>query len=149
MSSAAMIGRGAHILRDHHGETPCGISSPYAQVYLRDGFCLFLGAPWQANTMFHVAEEICNPTYLRIARFRDAVVIDELGRRNSVSFVRYNCFQTGVKRNLAGMGPLFEERRAVRHEQIGEADCRLIRASDVVSISSDVIETHTERILSF
>jgi len=145
-SSAAAIGCAAEQVTGCHGDTPCGLTSPYGQVYQRGGWCLFLGAPWSTNTMFHVAEEIAMPRYLRFAEFRDAVVIDEAGKPCTVSFRRYNCYQTGVKRDLSRMGPRYEGAGVVRTTRIGESECRLIRAKDVIDISVALLREHPEDI---
>lgn len=145
-SSAAAIGWGAKEMTAHHTDTPCGLTSPYGQVYLRGGWCLFLGAKWGSNTMFHVAEEIVMPEYLRFAEFRDAVLVDEDGIRSTVAFRRYNCYQTGVKRDLSKMGPIFEAAGVVRHAHIGASQCMAIRAEDVIEISVDLLRKRPEEI---
>ncbi len=147
--SAAAIGWGAEQMTSYHLDTPCDLLSPFGQVYLRDGYSLFLGAGWASNTMFHVAEELAMPNYLRFADFRDATVIDENGVPHPTSFRRYNCGQAGVKRDLALMGPVFEAAGVVRHALIGKSDCRLIRAKDNVDISMRQIREHPEQVWSY
>ena len=147
--SAAAVGWGAEQLTRFHKDTPCDLLSPFGQVYLRDGCSLFLGAPWSTNTMFHVAEELAMPDYMRFAEFHDAVVVDEDGERRQVAFRRYNCYQSGVKRDLASMGPIFEAAGVVRHTMIGSSDCRLIRAKDNIEISIRQIREHPEAIWSY
>ena len=149
LSSAAAEGRAAEELIRYHDDTPSNLPSPYGQVYLRGGWCLFIGAPWESNSMFHVAEELVMPPYLHIAAFRDATVIDENGVSHTVSFRRYNCYQTGVIRNLAAMGPHYEAAGAVRHTRIGASDCRMIRARDVVDISIALLTSRPEEIVSY
>ena len=99
--------------------------------------------------MFHVAEEIVMPEYLRMAEFRDAVLIDENGVSQTVSFKRYNCYQSGVKRDLQKMGEYYESAGVVRHGLIGSSNCMLIRARDVIDISVDVIANRQEEFLSY
>jgi aminoglycoside 3-N-acetyltransferase len=147
--SAAAIGCGAEQLTRYHKDSPCDLLSPYGQVYLRDGYSLFLGAPWSSNTMFHVAEELAAPNYMRYAEFHDATVIDENRVLHAVSFRRYNCYQSGVRRDLGSMGPVFEAAGVVRHALIGTADCRLIRARDNIDISIRQIREHPEEIWSY
>lgn len=148
-SSAAAIGWAAGEMMAYHNDTPCGLLSPYGQVYTRGGWCLFLGAKWSTNTMFHVAEEIVMPKYLRFAEFRDAVLIDENGSRSTVAFRRYNCYQTGVQRDLSKMGPVFEAAGVVRHGTIGSSECTLIRAKDVIDISVEILRDRPEEIFSY
>ncbi len=149
VSSAAAEGWGAEVIARYHSETPCGLMSPIGQVYLRGGWCLFMGAPWASNTMFHVAEELVMPTYLNLAEFRNARLIDEQGAEHTVSFKRYNCYQGGVIRDLEAMGPRYEEAGAVRHVRIGNSDCRMIRALDVVDITSTLLHDHPEQIFKY
>lgn len=147
--SAAALGFAAEEITRHPGETPCGLTSPFGQVYLRGGKSLFLGAPWTTNTMFHVAEEIVMPAYLRMAEFRDATVIDAEGVARRVAFKRYNCYQSGVKRDLAALEKHFVAAGVVRETRIGAATCRVIRARDNVDICVDILTNHLEEILSY
>ena len=148
-SSAAAIGRGADVLTGYHIDTPCGLTSPYGQVYLRDGWCLFLGTAWHSNTMFHTAEEIAMPAYLRMAEFRDTTLIDEEGVPHAVAFRRYNCYQSGVQRDLEKMGSLYEAAGAVRHTRIGLSECFMIRARDVIDITVRLIQQSPEEVFSY
>ncbi len=148
-SSAAAIGWAADELTRHHLDTPCGLVSPYGQVYLRGGWCLFMGATWGSNTMFHVAEEIAGLEYLRYATFPDARLIDETGVERVVTFRRYNCYQTGVKRDLVAMGPRFEAAGAARRGRIGPSECMLIRARDVIDISLKALADELDSIVTY
>lgn len=148
-SSAAAVGYASKEITGWHGKTPCSLTSPYGQVYLRGGHCLFLGATFGSNTMFHVAEELVKPAYLRMAAFSDAIVVDELGRESTVEFSRYNCYQTGLKRDLNALEPIFEKAGAVRHTIIGSSSCMMIRARDVIGIASDLLRRDAESIVSY
>ena len=149
LSSAAAEGWAAEEMIRYHTDTPADLPSPYGQVYLRGGWCLFLGAPWDSNTMFHVAEELVMAPYLHMAQFRDGKLIDEHGVTHIVTFRRYNCYQTGVIRDLNKMGARYEAAGVVRRTRIGASDCRMIRASDVVGLSVDLLKNDLEHILSY
>lgn len=99
--------------------------------------------------MFHVAEEIAAPAYLRFAEFRDATVIDEKGVAHTVTFRRFNCGQTGLRRDLGAMAELFEAAGAVRHAKIGASDCRLISARDSIDVTVRLLRDNPEKILSY
>jgi aminoglycoside 3-N-acetyltransferase len=148
-SSAAAWGWAADELTRHHTDTPCGLASPYGQVYLRGGWCLFLGAPWTSNTMFHVAEELVMGPYLRFAEFRDATVVDEDGRTETVAFRRYNCYQSGVRRDLEAVGARLEADGLVRTTCIAASACRLVRARDVIGTACEMLLWHTEEVVSY
>ena len=108
-SSAAAAGWAAPELTAYHDDTPCSLTSPYGQVYLRGGYSLFMGAKLVSNTIFHVAEEIAAPSYLRYATFPGATVVDAHGRERQVVAQRYNCYQTGIRRRLDRMEAIFED----------------------------------------
>lgn len=148
-SSAAAIGWAADEITRHHGATPCGLTSPYGQVYLRGGSCVFLGAKFTSNTMAHVAEEIADLPYLRIAEFRDALLTDEQGVEHQIAFKRYNCYQSGVKRDLAAFEALYRAAGAVKDTQIGQSPCRLIKARDVIDITVDALTNHLDQFVSY
>lgn len=99
--------------------------------------------------MFHVAEELLMPEYLRIADFPDATFIDENGVAHKVCFRRYNCYQTGVRRDLAKAGEYIEKENVVHHTRIGNSECRLVCARDVVDISIKVLTYYPKEIWSY
>lgn len=149
LSSGAAMGQAADELTRYHLDTPADLLSPYGQVYLRGGWCLFLGAPWNSNTMFHVAEELVQAPYLSFAQFHNAQMIDTDGQKHVVTFRRYNCYQSGVIRDLDAMAPHYEKSGIVRHGRIGASNCRLILARDIVDVSTDLLRRNPEQILSY
>lgn len=146
-SSAAVWGWAAEEMVGFHDGLPCSLTSPYGQVYLRGGCSLFMGAPLTSNSMFHVAEEIEKPRYLRYAVFPDSVVIDERGCEHRVTSYRYNCHQTGVRRQLGRMEAVFHEAGVLSELMVGQSRWRLVWARDNVSLSREVIRSRPEFIL--
>ena len=87
--------------------------------------------------------------YLRMAEFPDAVLVAGEGERHTVAFRRYNCYQSGVRRDLAGMGPRYEAAGAVRQTQTGQSNCRLIAAKDIIDITVGLLRMKPEEIVSY
>lgn len=146
-SSAAAWGRAARELTAYHDTTPCSLTSPYGQVYLRGGYSLFMGTGLSCNTIFHVAEEIAGLPYMRYASFPDAVVIDEQGCERRLTAWRYNCYQTGIRRHLARMEEAFHEAGALRETYVGSSRWRLLSAGDDVELSLEVLRRRPELIV--
>jgi len=146
-SAAAAWGWGARELTAHHDGLPCSLTSPYGQVYLRAGYSLFLGTGLGCNTIFHVAEELEHPPYLRYAVFPDAVVVDDGGRSQRVTAFRYNCNQTGIRRHLERMEGVFQAEGVLREAWVGLSRWRLLAASDNVTLSRQVLRERPELIL--
>jgi aminoglycoside 3-N-acetyltransferase len=146
-SSAAAWGHAARQATAYHDGTPCSLTSPYGQVYLRGGYSLFMGVGMASNTVFHVAEEIAAPAYLRLATFPDAVVVDEDGIERRVHASRFNCYQTGIRRHLERMADVFAAAGTLRHATVGSSRWTLLAACDNVELSLDTIRRRPELIL--
>lgn len=146
-SSAAAWGWGARELCAHHDGLPCSLTSPYGQVYLRAGYSLFMGAGLACNTVFHVAEELEGPSYLRYAVFPDVMVVDEQGIQRRVTARRYNCYQTGIRRHLERMESIFDQAGVLSETYVGLSRWRLLWAPDNVRLSRDVLRERPSFIL--
>lgn len=147
VSSAAAMGERAEYIIEYHHDTPCGPKSPYQKVIELDGYVLFIGAKFGSNTLFHVAEEYVNPSYMCYKAIEDVEVKDESGQIFTHTFRRYNCAQTGIVRKLARMEPVFYEREVIRETTIGKSKIMLIRAVDNFKISCEVLEQNPDFIL--
>lgn len=148
VSSAAAIGRAAGYLTTAHGDTPCGPTSPYARLAELDGHCLFLGAQFASNSVFHVAEEAAQPDYLGYHALRDVHVVDQSGRSSVRTFRRYDCADRGVRRYLAKMEPIFRRQGLVRETAIGSCRAMIIRARDNVRVTSALLRETPEYLLA-
>ena len=147
VSSAAAMGERAEYITEYHHDTPCGPASPYQKVIEMDGYVLFIGAKFGSNTLFHVAEEYVNPSYMCYKAIEDVEVKDANGDIFTHTFRRYNCAQTGIVRKLARMEPVFYERGVIRDTTIGKSKIMLIRAVDNFKISCEVLEQNPDFIL--
>jgi aminoglycoside 3-N-acetyltransferase len=147
LSSAAAFGPDAVYLTEGHQGTPCGIQSPYRKVLELGGKCLFLGVGMKSNTMFHVAEEMTAPAYMRYKTIRNATVRLPSGELVKGDFVRYDCYQTGIVRHLEKMEPVFSEHRVLKETFIGASRCMLISARDNVSLCCNILSNQPDYVL--
>ncbi|MBA4493529.1 AAC(3) family N-acetyltransferase [Paenactinomyces guangxiensis] len=146
-SSIAAFGPESLFITVGHHPTPCGIGSPYYKVLELQGYSLFIGAGLQANTLFHVAEEIVNPPYLRYKCFKKVRVKTESGAVVSGTFSRYDCYQTGIIRELEKMEEVLRKRGAIRDFDVGNSHFMLVSAVENVRISCEVLKHNYEFIL--
>jgi aminoglycoside 3-N-acetyltransferase len=147
LSSAAAFGPDAAYLTEGHLDTPCGIQSPYSKVMEQGGKCLFIGARMKSNTMFHVAEEMAAPDYMRYKTIRSATIKLPSGELAGGDFVRYDCYQSGIVRHLEKMESVFKEHRALKETYIGTSRCILISARMNVSLCCNILRTQPDYIL--
>lgn len=147
LSSAAVMGRDAEAFTSGSQTTPCGPDSPYYKVYEADGAVLFLGAGFKSNTLFHVAEELANPAYMRYKRLDGVRILTADQRNETETFYRYDCYQTGIVRRLERLEQVYRERGVVREADVGT--CRMMRvdARPNVDIACDILRHRVEFIL--
>lgn len=148
VSSAAAIGAAATYLTAAHLDTPCGPTSPYGRLVELDGWCLFLGAGFQSNSVFHVAEEMATPPYLGFHPLRDVHIVDQTGRAFIHTFRRYDCADRGVRRLLAKLEPVYRDQELLRETTIGSCRAVLIRARDNVRATVAVLRQRPAYVLT-
>lgn len=147
LSSCAAHGRHADFITSYHGDTPCGPGSPYHKIAELDGYSLFIGADFAANSLFHVAEEVVHPDYLDYRTIDDAKIINSDGSVDVCPFRRYNCSERGIIRRLERMEPLYLEAQVIREVRIGMASVKLLRAADNLRISCELLRRNPNYIL--
>jgi aminoglycoside 3-N-acetyltransferase len=143
-----ILGPAAEYLTESHLDTPCGPGSPYGRLVELDGACLFLGAGFGSNSVFHVAEESAAPGYLGYHLLRDVRVLDQTGRASVHTFRRYDCSDRGVRRYLEKMGPVFARQGLLRQTRIGSCSAVLLRARDNVEASVAQLRQDPQYILA-
>jgi aminoglycoside 3-N-acetyltransferase len=147
-SSVAALGPlAAELVRWHH-DTPCDTESPYGKVFTMDGWILFLGAGFSSNSLFHVAEEIVSPDYLGYHLYKNVHVTTADGSTYVGDFRRYNCTDRGIRRYLANMEQIYEQKRLIRCGQIGNCRVMLLSARDNVLTACEVLRNKPEFILN-
>jgi aminoglycoside N3'-acetyltransferase len=123
-------------------------TSPYARLAELDGFCLVLGARFNCNSVFHVAEEIVRPTYLEYYVLSNVRVTDQKGRSFVHTFRRYDCSDRGIRRYLGKMEPTYREHGLLRESTIGAYHTILLRARDNVDAIVSLLRANPEFILA-
>jgi aminoglycoside 3-N-acetyltransferase len=127
LSFAAWGARAGDITHNHQLEDPLGEGSPLARIYDFKGYVLLLGAGYDSNTSFHLAE-------YRIPRHRDItqgapVMLD--GRRVWVTYRDVDLDETP----FAKIGAEFEAEHAVRIGKVGSAESRLFSQPEAVDFA--------------
>jgi aminoglycoside 3-N-acetyltransferase len=147
MSSAAAIGNDADTIVGGRQITPCGKDSPYYYVYARRGYVLFMGAEFKSNTMFHVAEEIEAPSYMRYKKLEDCLIVMPDGRKEIETFYRYDCYQTGIIRHHERLEAVYREQLLIHETKVGACNLMLISAEDAVNAACEVLRHNVKYIL--
>lgn len=148
VSSVTAIGAKAEYITKYHQDTPCSLQSPYGKIYQLRGASLFLGASFATNSMFHLAEEIVNPSYLIYKEFQGVRLIDSEGNEKTISFRRYDCAQQGITRYLEKMESIFRKNNVIRECWIGSSHCVLLSAKENIDLSVDMLEKNPDYILT-
>jgi aminoglycoside 3-N-acetyltransferase len=116
-SFAAWGAHAAEITRGHQLEDPLGEGSPLARIYDLNGHVLLLGAGYDSNTSFHLAE-------YRIPRRRDITQGAPVMLDGKQVWVTYGDVDLDEK-PFARIGVDFERRHPVRIGYVGSAESRL------------------------
>ena len=147
LSSVCAYGARAHYYTEMHADTPCGPETPYGKLVKENGWVLFIGAGFGSNTLFHVAEEIVSPPYMRYATLSNVSMTAQDGRQYTSTFRRYNCYQTGIQRDLARMEPIFEQAGILRRTYVGDSCWTAIPAAENCLLSCEILRKNPQYIL--
>jgi aminoglycoside N3'-acetyltransferase len=101
----------------------------------------------KSNTMFHVAEEMAAPAYMRYKTIRNAAVKLPSGELVNGDFARYDCYQTGIVRHLDRMEPVFREHHVLKETYIGASRCLFISARDNVRLCCEILSDRPDYVL--
>lgn len=148
LSSAAVIGKDADVFTSGKQHTPCGEDSPYRHVYRVGGSVLFLGAGFKSNTLFHVAEELVSPSYMRYKKLENVRIRNAGGELELDTFYRYDCYQTGIIRRLERLESVYRERGLLRETVVGACRMMLITAKDNIETASEILEHRVDFLLN-
>lgn len=124
-SFAAYGPKAAMITAPHPPDFPHGPDSPIGRVHELGGHILLLGVDHDANTTVHLAEYFAGVRY-RIPKFC-TVLRDGVATRVEYGEIDHCC------RNFKQVGPWLRRRGLERRGQVGNAEARLVRSSDVVT----------------
>ncbi len=135
--SFAALGPAAEaITADHSLEFAMGENSPLARIYELDGFVLLLGAGYDSNSSFHLAEYRAEGA----TRIEQGAPIAVNGRRR---WQRYQDIELNEE-TFNQMGRDFEATGQVQIEAIGSASGRLFRQRHCVDFAVPRIEAQRQ-----
>jgi aminoglycoside 3-N-acetyltransferase len=122
------------ITRNHQLEDSLGEGSPLARLYELDGHVLLLGAGYDSNTSFHLAE-------YRLPQRKDDVLGAPILREGKREWVSYSDVDLDESR-FAEIGQAFEQTHPVRIGQVGSAVSRLFRQRPAVDFAVNWLTEH-------
>ncbi|NPV46674.1 MAG: TIM barrel protein [Armatimonadetes bacterium] len=141
--SAAAKGPLADELLAGHVQQPTAIGpdSPWGRVAAHpDGYILFLGCDQDRNTLLHTAEDMVNAAYLNTIQ-RD--YLDAEGKRRTVVLERF----PGPHRDFIRHDRRFLEAGAMTVGKIGNAVCRLMKASEILRLAVEALKEDPAAVL--
>lgn len=132
----------AQILAGHVQQpTAIGPESPWGRVASHpEGYILFLGCDQDRNTLLHTAEDIVDAAYLNTIQ-RD--YLDEQRKRHTVVIKRF----PGPHRDFIRHDRRFLEAGAMTVGRIGDAVCRLMKASEVLRLTVEALQQDPAAVL--
>jgi aminoglycoside 3-N-acetyltransferase len=134
LSFSAWGAQAEAITRNHRLEDSLGEGSPLARLYELDGCVLLLGAGYDSNTSFHLAE-------YRLPWRKDDVLGAPILREGKRVWVSYQDVDLDETR-FAEIGEAFERAHPVRVGQVGSATSRLFRQRPAVDFAAAWMAEH-------
>jgi aminoglycoside N3'-acetyltransferase len=123
-----------HVTSDPLPLPPHRLESPVGRVHELDGVVLLLGVGHDADTTLHLAELMAEAPY----RTRKYCTVLDNGRAVRVDYGENDhCCQ-----RFALADDWLRERGLQREGRVGNADARLVRSRDIVSVASEHIRRH-------
>ena len=138
VSFAAWGERAVELMSDHALEFSVGEGSPLARLYDADARVLLLGAGFDANTSFHLAEYRADyPTRERVT-LGAPVLVDGHRRWKTFSDINYR------SDDFPAIGRAFVKsyRNRIRMGKVGNAECILFAERDAVDFAARWMHTH-------
>lgn len=121
--------------------TAIGPESPWGRVaQLENGYILLLGCDQDRNTLLHTAEEIVNGAYLNTIE-RD--YLDPEGQVHTKVLERF----PGPHRDFIQLDRLFQQAGALALGRIGQAQCRLMKASEILRLAVEALQRDPAAVL--
>ena len=127
--SFAAWGKHAQLITvDHELDNSLGEGSPLARIYDLDGAVLLLGAGYDSNTSFHLAE-------YRAGKAKPEKQGSAMMRNGRRAWVTYDdiAFNDDI---FPQIGAVFDETGAVTIGRVGSAECRLFRQKTAVDFAT-------------
>ena len=138
VSFAAWGERAVELLTDHTLEDSLGEGSPLARIYDANGSVLFLGAGFDSNTSFHLAEYRAEYASKERVTLGAPVLVDGHRRWKNFSDINYNAD------DFADIGKAFlkSHKQQVHVGKIGMATCYLFPQRAAVDYAVKWMHTH-------
>ena len=141
--SAAGVGPlAAELLAGHIDQpTAIGPDSPWGRVAKHErGYLLFIGCDQDRNTLLHTAEDLMDGAYLHTI-LRD--YYDENRARQTKVLERF----PGPHRDFIQLDPVFQQAGAMRVGRVGNAICRLMKASEILRLTVEALQADPAAVL--
>ena len=138
VSFAAWGERAVEIVSDHSLEFGMGDGSPLARVYDADGWVLLLGAGFESNTSFHLAEYRADFRSKERVLLGAPVLVD--GHRRWKTFTDINYSSDDFEE--IGRAFVRSHKQQVRHERVGHATAYLFPQRLAVDFAEKWMHTH-------
>ncbi len=124
--------------------TPCGLNSPYHKLAKSNGYVLMLGVDLECCTLFHTAEELAEVDYVNQKDFVIATVKDYQGIERKI---KLKIHKYGDERDFTKMEKMLMERGILKKGESGNAEIRLIKAGDFLSLAIDILKQNPRYLL--
>lgn len=136
---AALGAQARWLVEDHvNAKGSCDVHSPlYRLTELEpSGWVLLLGVDFRNCTLLHAAEEVARVPFVDFeTRYRLR------GRCASGAYaMSIYCHSTPLRANFPAIEPALQERGLLTIGKVGEAECRLARAKDVLDTALECLE---------
>jgi aminoglycoside 3-N-acetyltransferase len=120
------------ILAPHPIDVPHGLNSPVGGVYRLGGQVLLLGVEQDSNTTIHLAENLAGVRYRRDKYI--TILKDGKPVRFDYREIDHCC------QNFALVDGWLDEKNLQQHGRVGNAEARLMRSREVVSVVMEHLE---------
>lgn len=136
LSFTALGPQARFITDDHSLDFGLGEDSPLARLYELEAWVLLLGAGYDSNTSFHLAE--CRAGGANVVKEGSPVKIDGQRRWQIIREIEFN------EEVFGQLGADFEGQADVKIQPVGSATARLFRQTDCVDFAVPWIERHRQ-----
>jgi aminoglycoside 3-N-acetyltransferase len=124
-----------------------GKGSPPDKLAKRGGYVLLLGVDHRVNSIIHLAETYAGVPYLGAPRSpgfpEEAVVRMPTGEEIAVSLKPIPTCSRGFEK----LEPVLKQKGLICHGQVGDADCQLMKAQDVIDVAAEILKRDPRALL--
>ncbi|NIA06309.1 MAG: aminoglycoside N(3)-acetyltransferase [Actinobacteria bacterium] len=134
--SVAVLGPQAEQIISSHRPTdsPCGITSPFRQLYNLDAKVMFLGCGLGPNTTLHAVEDWAGLPYMA-ERTAEALIVDMDNNISTVSFAKEPGGHRDFGNPRSKIERVFQQEGIIKDTHIDRASVQLIGICDMVNVT--------------